>query len=117
MSNIDGYYQYAITESTAWLTFTCPQERIDEIVADKNMLTVSAPEGWNPLNRRTYPVIVGDREYTTNWFSRAVNHYKPLPPKLQVYWVSSHEPTEITSGRALCYDPATQHAYWVSISV
>lgn len=117
VSELDGYYRFALTESTAWLSFKTTETRIAEIVKAKGMHEVIPESPWNDGNNSRRYSINGKNQ-GGNWFDiGGLRHFKPVPPDLKVYWRSHDGSNESYSGWALYFSKSTGEAYWTSISI
>lgn len=117
VSDLDGYYRFALTESTAWLSFKTTEERVAGIVEAANMHEVVSETPWNDGSDSRRYSINGNNQ-AGNWFDvGGLWHFKPVPRDLKVYWSSHDGSDETYSGWALYFSKSTGQAYWTSISI
>ena len=116
VAHLDGLSQFAITESSNWLTFTTSQQRIDAIVANRGMTRISPEDGWRDT-KDTQEIVVAGRTYNTNWFHQGVLRFRENASEIQVYWRGHRSEDILAGGYALYYVPSSGHAYYTSISM
>ncbi len=116
VTQLDGRSQFALTESTRWLSFHTTQSRIDTIRNHLGMSPVLALKGWGGPNVLEELQIDG-RSYHTNWFGCGMRQFTAHLTDLQVYWKPHGSGDSLSSGYALYYSPSLGLAYYTLISI
>lgn len=116
VADLDGLSQFALTESTNWLSFRTSQQRIDQIVARLGMDRVTAHNGWQGPNV-TQDIAIAGKTYHTNWFDAGFHRFRDHLAEIQVYWRAHRSDDPLAGGHALYFVPSTGQAFYTSISI
>jgi len=116
VTQLDGKYEFALTESTHWLSFHTNQTRIDSIRSHLGMFPVIALKGWVGPDV-LQEIQIDGRTYQTSWFGYGIHSFTDHLTDLQVYWKGRDGSDSISSGYALYYSPSLGLAYYTVFSI
>ena len=116
VTQLDGRSQFALTESTQWLSFHTTQSRIDTIRSQLGMSPVVALKGWSGPNV-VQEVQIDGRTYHNSWFGDGMHPFTAHLTDLQVYWKAHGSGDPLSRGYALYYSPSLGLAHYILISI
>lgn len=112
VTELKGGHKFQLTESSAWLSFKAPPERIAEIVKNRRMRLVEAHPHW-VVGSNTRVYTDGKSSGEGPWLWRSEKWHNSISGDQEIYWISSSpENIDFTSGWALYYSPSTQEAFY-----
>ncbi len=116
VTQIEGRSEFALAESTRWLSFHTTPSRIDTIRSHLGMSPVVALNGWSGP-AAVEEVLINGRSYHTGWFGYGMHRFNAHLTDLQVYWKPHDSGDLFSSGYALYYSPSLGLAYYTLISI
>ena len=116
VTDLDGLSQFALTESTNWLSFRTSQKRIDMITSRLGMAKVVPTNSWLGPNV-TQDIVVDGRHYHTNWFDEGFYRFWEHLNEVEVYWKGHQADDILAGGHALYFVPSTGQSFYTSISI